>query len=62
MTEAFNNSVGTQMSNLGAYKKFCMSLTNLAVPDLIVYDIMKVEPMTSMTGYITYLSINMIVA
>lgn len=57
LTEAFANSTGTQMSDLGQYKKFCMSLTNLAVPDLIVYDIMKVEPMTSMTGYITYLKI-----
>lgn len=57
LTEAFANSTGTQMSDLGQYKKFCMSLTNLAVPDLIVYDIMRVEPMTSMTGYITYLKI-----
>lgn len=57
LTEAFSNSTGTQMSDLGQYKKFCMSLTNLAVPDLIVYDIMRVEPMTSMTGYITYLKI-----
>ena len=57
LTEAFSNSVGTQMADLGQYKKFCLSLTNLAVPDLIVYDIMRVEPMTSMTGYITYLNI-----
>jgi hypothetical protein len=57
LTEAFANSTGTQMSDMGQYKKFCMSLTNLAVPDLIVYDIMRVEPMTSMTGYITYLKI-----
>lgn len=39
------------------YKKFCMSLTNLAVPDLIIYDLMRVEPMTSMSGFITYLEI-----
>ena len=51
LTEAFSNSVGTQMADMGQYKKFCLSLTNLAVPDLIVYDIMRVEPMTSMTGY-----------
>lgn len=57
LTEAFANSTGTQMGDLGQYKKFCMSLTNLAVPDLIIYDIMRVEPMTSMTGYITYLKI-----
>lgn len=57
MTEAFASSTGTQMADIGQYKKFCMTLTNLAVPDLIVYDIMRVEPMTSMSGFITYLSI-----
>lgn len=57
MTEAFASSTGTQMADMGQYKKFCMTLTNLAVPDLIVYDIMRVEPMTSMSGFITYLSI-----
>ena len=34
-----------------------MTLTNLAVPDLIVYDIMGVEPMVSFSGYIAYLQI-----
>ena len=57
LTEAFSNSVGTQLGNMGAYKKFCMTLTNLAVPDLIVYDIMAVEPMVSFSGYIAYLQI-----
>lgn len=57
LTEAFANSTGTQMADMGQYKKFCMSLTNIAVPDLIIYDLMRVEPMTSMTGYITYLEI-----
>lgn len=57
LTESFANSEGTQMSNMGQYKKFCLSLTNLAVPDLIIYDLMRVEPMTSMSGYVTYLEI-----
>lgn len=57
LTEAFENSTGTQLGNLGDYKKFCMTLTNLAVPDLIVYDIMAVEPMVSFTGFIAYLNI-----
>lgn len=34
-----------------------MTLTNLAVPDLIVYDIMAVEPMVSFSGWITYLQV-----
>lgn len=57
LTEAFTNSVGTQLGDLGAYKKFCMTLTNLAVPDLIIYDIMAVEPMVAFTGFIAYLNI-----
>jgi hypothetical protein len=57
LKEAFTNSVGTQLGDLGAYKKFCMTLTNLAVPDLIVYDIMAVEPMVSFSGFIAYLNI-----
>ena len=57
LTESFSNSVGTQLGDMGAYKKFCMTLTNLAVPDLIIYDIMAVEPMVSFSGYVAYLSI-----
>lgn len=52
LTEAYTNSEGTQLSNIGSYKRFALSLTNLAVPDLIVYDLMRVEPMTNMAGYI----------
>lgn len=57
LTESFSNSVGTQLGDMGAYKKFCMTLTNLAVPDLIVYDIMGVEPMVSFSGFVAYLQI-----
>ena len=57
LTEAFANSTGTQLGDMGQYKKFCMTLTNLAVPDLIVYDIMAVEPMVSFSGFIAYLQI-----
>ena len=57
LTESFSNSVGTQLGDMGTYKKFCMTLTNLAVPDLIVYDIMAVEPMVSFTGFVAYLEI-----
>ena len=32
MTEAFANSVGTQRSDLGAYKKFALNLTTVALP------------------------------
>lgn len=32
MTEAFENSVGTQRSDLGAWKKFALNLTTVALP------------------------------
>ena len=54
MNEAFNNSVGTQRADLGLFKKFCMNLTNVAVPNLIASDLVLTYPMSSMTGYITY--------
>lgn len=55
MNEAFNNSVGTQRADLGLFKKFCMNLTNVAVPNLIASDLVLTYPMSSMTGYITYI-------
>lgn len=51
LTEAFDNSVGTQRSNLGMYKKFCLNLTTVTLPNLIAPEIVMVSPMTSMTGY-----------
>lgn len=54
MTEQFDNSVGTQRADLGAWKKFALDLTTVAVPNLIAFDLVMVQPMTSITGYITY--------
>lgn len=55
MNESFNNSVGTQRADLGMFKKFCMNLTNVAVPNLIANDLVITYPMSSMTGYIAYI-------
>lgn len=55
MNEAFSNSVGTQRADLGEFKKFALNLTNVAVPNLIAHDLVIVKPMTSMSGYITYI-------
>lgn len=55
MTEAFKNSVGTQRADMGQYKRFCMNLTNVAVPNLIAPELVLTKPMTSMTGYIAYI-------
>lgn len=55
MNEAFDNSVGTQRADLGAYKKFALNLTTVALPNLIGFDLVIVQPMSSFSGFITYL-------
>lgn len=55
MNEAFDNSVGTQRSDLGAYKKFTLNLTTVALPNLIAFDLVIVYPMSSISGYINYI-------
>ena len=57
MTEAMNTSY-TQASartDLGDWKKFCLNLTNIAVPSLIANDLVIVHPMTSYSGSVAYL-------
>lgn len=54
MTEAFSNSVGTQRSDLGEWKRFCLNLINVAVPTLIAPELVIVHPMSSISGYVTY--------
>ena len=44
MNEAFDNSVGTQRSDMGMFKKFCMYLTTVAMPNLIAHDLVIVHP------------------
>lgn len=55
ITEAFENSVGTQLSNMKTFKKFCVDLTTVALPSLISNDLVIVYPLKSRTGYIQYL-------
>lgn len=54
MNEAFSNSVGTQRADLGAHKKFCLNLTTVALPNLIAHDLVIVHPLSSISGFITY--------
>ena len=54
MNEAFSNSVGTQRADMGEFKKFCLNLTTVALPNLIATDLVIVHPMASISGYITY--------
>lgn len=55
INEAFANSVGTQRADLGKFKQFCMDITTLTMPNLVVNDIFMVKPMTSFSGYLTYM-------
>ena len=37
------------------YKKFCLNLTNCALPNLIAPDLVIVKPMSSISGFIAYI-------
>jgi len=54
MTESLNTQA-TERADLGDWKKFCLNLTNIAVPSLIANDLVIVHPMTSYSGSVAYL-------
>lgn len=49
------NTQATERTNLGNWKKFCLNLTNIAVPSLIANDLVIVHAMTSFSGSVAYL-------
>lgn len=51
MNEAFDSSAATQRADMGNWKRFCLNLTNVSLPNLIAFDLVMVNPMTSITGY-----------
>ena len=55
INEAFENSAATQRSALGDYKRFCLNVSTVALPNLILPELMLTQPMSSIAGYITYL-------
>lgn len=54
LNEAFDNSVGTQKADMGLFKKFTLNLTTAAIPNLIAFDLVMVQPMSAMSGYVSY--------
>ena len=54
LNEAFDNSIGTQRADMGLYKKFCLNLVTVALPNLIAPDLVITYAMTSMSGSIAY--------
>lgn len=55
LNEAFESSMGTQRSAMGDYKKFCIALTTVGLPNLIAFDLVAVSPMSSMYGNVAYI-------
>ena len=56
ITESLSNEIGaSNRGDMGAWKKFCLNLTNIAVPSLIANDLVIVHPMTSYSGSVAYL-------
>lgn len=55
LNESFDSSMGTQRAAMGDYKKFCLALTNVGIPQLIAFDLVTVSPMSSMYGNIAYI-------
>ena len=55
LNEAFDSSMGTQRSAMGDYKKFCIALTTVGLPNLIAFDLVAVSPMSSMYGNVAYI-------
>lgn len=56
MNESFDSASATQRSDMGLFKKFCLNLVTVALPNLIAHELVIVHPMTSMSGYITYVN------
>lgn len=54
LSEAFDSTNGTQRADLGSWKKFCLNLTTVGLPNLIAHDLVMVNPMSSITGFVTY--------
>ena len=59
LNEAFSESAAVQKSAIGDWKKFCLNVSTTAMPTLILPELMLTQPMTSITGYVTYLRYTM---
>ena len=49
------SGVTTQRTAMGEYKKFCMALTNVGIPNLIAFDLVAVSPMSAISGNVAYI-------
>lgn len=44
LNEAFTSANATQRADMGEFKKFCLNLTTVALPNLIANDLVIVHP------------------
>ena len=51
LSESFDNTVSTQRSDMGLFKRFTMDIATLVMPNLIAPEVVLVKPMTAMNGY-----------
>lgn len=49
-----HNGGATQRGDMGLFTKFSLNLVNCAIPSLIAPDIVMTHPMSSMSGYVSY--------
>lgn len=49
-----SNSVGTQRADLGTWKRFCTTVTSLAVPTLVADELVVIKEMESYAGVFAY--------
>lgn len=54
LTEQYAPTSGTQMNNVGPYKRFALDITTVAMPNLIAHDLVLVKPLPSFTGVVFY--------
>lgn len=55
LNEAFDRSAATQRADIGDFKKFCLNISTVSLPNLILPELMITQPMSSLSGYVTYL-------
>ena len=55
LNESMDSTVATQRGAMGEYKKFCLALTNVGIPNLIALDLVAVSPMSSISGNVAYM-------
>lgn len=51
LSESFDNTVQTQRSDIGLFKRFALDITTLVMPNLVAPEMVLVKPMDAMHGY-----------